>query len=117
MIFHGKNRPSFLPQLQWASSEESLSALAIEANPSVKKKNLTNEISINRHNMTGSSQAHETAPHAHAAPSGGGVVFGLFSRKFPTSAGGDPSAGPAMSLSQSSASPGGENNQMPNSVL
>lgn len=71
--------------------------------------------------MTGSSLLtllkEKTAPHAHAAPSGGGVVFGLFSQKFPTSAGGDPSAGPATSQSQSFASPGGENKQMVSSAL
>lgn len=61
----------------------------------------------------------KTAPHAHGAPSGGGAVFGLFSRKFPTSAAGDPSAGPATkSQSLSSASPEGKKNcYVPNGVF
>lgn len=80
------------------------------------------KISINRHHNTSSSLLpllgkKETAPHVHAALSGDGAAYGLFSQKFPTSAGGDPSAGlAAKRQSQSSVSPE-EENYIPNGVL
>lgn len=121
LLLYGENRLSFLLQLQWASSGESLSVPAVEASPSVMKKKTKTQLASTGTTVPAhlcSPAERKTAPHAHAAPSGDGAVFGSFSRKFPASAGGDPSAGPAMkSQRPSCASPEGENNDIPNSAL